>query len=292
VAPDDLPVWILRDPSGRVRAGWSALGFVLLLNGIALVFQIVRNLVPGPTGFVPRSVDDVAITLAATWALAHWEHRPLAGLGLRLGPRWFGELVVGFALACGLMAVAASGAGLAQGGWVRGPLGVITLVKGLGFFLKVALFEELIFRGYPFQRMVESWGQRWALGAMAALFVAPHLINALRQGYPPSTLAWATLNIGGAGVLLGLAFLRTSSLALPIGIHWGWNWMQGTVLGLGVSGNALPSFLVPAHPGPLASWVTGGLYGPEAGATGALAILLGIAIVRAWPTPVPPQGPA
>jgi len=36
--------------------------------------------------------------------------------------------------------------------------------------------------------------------------------------------------------LLGLAYLRTRSLTLPIGLPFGWNWTQGAVFGFGVSG--------------------------------------------------------
>lgn len=42
-------------------------------------------------------------------------------------------------------------------------------------------------------------------------------------------------SIPGA-ILLGLAYLRTRRLALPIGIHFGWNWAKGAVLGFDVSG--------------------------------------------------------
>lgn len=43
-------------------------------------------------------------------------------------------------------------------------------------------------------------------------------------------------DIGLGVALLGLAYLRTRSLTLPIGLPFGWNWTQGAVFGFGVSG--------------------------------------------------------
>ncbi len=187
------------------------------------------------------------------------------------------------------MALASSGVLFLQGGWVRSSQGIAVLVRGLSSCLGVALFEELVFRGYPFQRMVESWSATVTQILMAVFFVLPHLLAGLHRGYPLPTMIGASLNIGCAALFLGFAFLWTRSLALPIGIHWGWNWMQGTVLGLGVSGTTTPSFLDPARPGPDVSWITGGLYGPEAGIPGTLAVIVGILLIhRFWHTDAMP----
>ena len=78
------------------------------------------------------------------------------------------------------------------------------------------------------------------------------------------TRVWATINIGLAAILLGFCYLRTQSLALPIGVHLGWNWMQGSVLGFGVSGTTdFPGIWAPVlHDRP--TWLTGGAFGLEA----------------------------
>jgi hypothetical protein len=59
--------------------------------------------------------------------------------------------------------------------------------------------------------------------------------------------------------------LAFDSLWLPIGLHFGWNFTEGVVLGAPLSGSGidLPGLLV-AHPsGP--ELLTGGRFGPEAG---------------------------
>ena len=60
-----------------------------------------------------------------------------------------------------------------------------------------------------------------------------------------AVLVWVavmlTVLLGIGPLVLGLAFLRTRSLALPLGIQFGW--MQDTVLGFAVSGTTAPGVL-------------------------------------------------
>jgi membrane protease YdiL (CAAX protease family) len=55
-----------------------------------------------------------------------------------------------------------------------------------------------------------------------------------------------------AGVLLGAAYAASGSLWLPIGIHAGWNFAEGPVFGMIVSGNTQRT-----------AWISGALHGPE-----------------------------
>ena len=119
-----------------------------------------------------------------------------------------------------------------------------------------------MFRGFVFQRLVDGIGATGALLLMGALFAFAHWGN---PGMHGATLAWASLDTVVASVMLGLAYLRTGSLALPIGIHFGWNWLQGSVLGFDVSGIDQAGWLLPQlldKP----QWLTGGAFGPEASA--------------------------
>ena len=78
-----------------------------------------------------------------------------------------------------------------------------------------------------------------------------------------TTQVLATIDTALGAILLGLAYLRTGSLALPIGIHFGWNWVQGSLLGFDVSGVDQAGWLLPElldKP----QWLTGGEFGPEA----------------------------
>ncbi|MGC2107872.1 MAG: CPBP family intramembrane glutamic endopeptidase [Candidatus Korobacteraceae bacterium] len=139
-----------------------------------------------------------------------------------------------------------------------------------------ALAEELMFRGYPFQHLEEGIGPVWAIAVFSVLYGFLHLLN-------PGAGRWGVANTILIGILLSIAYLRTRALWLPWGIHFGWNATLGFLFGLPVSGfHFFNAFVRTTATGP--KWVTGGSYGVEAAATGAVAILAGILIV--WKLPV------
>ncbi len=121
-----------------------------------------------------------------------------------------------------------------------------------------ALLEELTFRGYPFQKLVESVGPAAAVVVLAALFGIVHLQNPASGGL----VSWSFCNTVAVGVLLAVFFVRTRTLWMPLGFHFAWNFFQGCVFGLPVSGIRLFNPVVRTEAaGPL--WLTGGAYGPE-----------------------------
>ena len=83
----------------------------------------------------------------------------------------------------------------------------------------------------------------------------------------------STLNTALIGVPFAVAYLRTRSLWMPIGMHFIWNFLLGFLLGLPVSGLLVPASVLTARVGgPV--WMTGGEYGPEGGVLVTGAILL------------------
>ena len=141
----------------------------------------------------------------------------------------------------------------------------------LFLLLAGATFEELSFRGYAFQRLTDAVGPIASIAIFSVWFGAVHLWNPHSGG----VLSWAFFNTIAVGALFALAYLRTRALWMPIGLHFGWNFALGTVFGLPVSG--LDIFSVLNHGkafGP--KWLTGGSYGVEASATGAVVIVAGL----------------
>jgi hypothetical protein len=134
-------------------------------------------------------------------------------------------------------------------------------------FALAATNEEAMFRGYPFQRLAESITPVGAIAATSALFGLAHLANPYRT--------WiSTLNTALVGIPFCIAYLRTRSLWMPIGMHFIWNFLTGFFLGLPVSGVAISASVFTARVrGPV--WLTGGDYGPEGGllATGAILVM-------------------
>lgn len=137
-------------------------------------------------------------------------------------------------------------------------------------FVPAALHEELVFRGYAYQKL-RTWNRAGAVVLSACVFAALHGGNA---GVTPLAMA----NLLLAGVLLALAYERTRHLWLPIGIHLGWNLVSGPILGYGVSGYVAGAtvFTVRAA-GP--ELVTGGAFGIEGSLWIAVVEVLGIIAV-------------
>jgi len=197
------------------------------------------------------------------------DRRPLGSVGLAFCGRW--HLEFGMGLGIGALMILSVGAleqflGVAHftvnsaspgrfAGW-----GVGLLV----FLLVAAVDEELIFRGYPFQRLMEALGPAAAVALFSGAFGLVHLRN-------PDHAWLSTLNTMLVGVPLAVAYLRTRALWLPVGIHLAWNYVQGYGLGLPVSGIRMPfSFFRAEVSG--SELLTGGSYGPEGGllATGVI----------------------
>jgi hypothetical protein len=87
-------------------------------------------------------------------------------------------------------------------------------------------------------------------------------------------VAWnAILGLALSGAFLAYGYLRTRQLWLPIGLHIGWNFFEGSVFGFQVSGlENFPRLIVQTVHGP--ELFTGGAFGPEAG----LVLLPGLAL--------------
>ena len=123
-----------------------------------------------------------------------------------------------------------------------------------GIFIPAVLHEELLFRGYPFQKLA-AWNRTVAVVVVAVVFAGLHGNNSA-----VTLLALANIFLGG--ILLGLAYLRYGRLWFPIGLHLAWNLMTGPILGHEVSGyRSVESVLTESGHGPW--WLSGGEFGIE-----------------------------
>lgn len=121
-------------------------------------------------------------------------------------------------------------------------------------FIPAAVHEELLFRGYAFQK-IHRWNRAFAIVFVAFVFAALHSRNA-----NATLLGLANIFLGG--ILLALAYERFRRLWFPIGIHLAWNLMAGPITGHEVSGYvSRHSVLVTRGDGPW--WITGGDFGVE-----------------------------
>lgn len=250
---------------------------LLLLASLVLSF-IVMGVGRGAPSAVPagwlRSLAAVASSAAMLGVYAlfvRWfEGHPAQDLpmgrlagdtarGLGVGFLYF-VAVVGVMVACGCYRIASFSTD-EPGILVNAFIGGITTAVG----------EELVFRGVLFRWIDEKWNFVVALVVSAAVFGLLHLGN-------PGSTWWSSLAIAiEAGLLLGAAYKCSGTLWLPIGIHWAWNFTQGHIFGISVSGgNAGASLIRPEISGP--DILTGGSFGAEASV---IAVVLGI-VLSAW----------
>ena len=211
--------------------------FVLTGEMVGAVFLIAK-VHPSlwVAAFWQSLVGLVAIIAAFKLMTAVFERRPLGSVGLAFHPRWWRELGRGLAVGAAMLFLAIVlewGCGFAHFTFTPHPM----LRAGSFSFLVFAVAatnEEVIFRGYPFQRLVESITPVGAIAVTSALFGLAHLANPHRT--------WiSTLNTALVGIPFCIAYLRTRSLWMPIGMHFIWNFLQGFFLGLPVSGLTIPS---------------------------------------------------
>ena len=225
--------------------------------------------------------------LLLTWMmLSIFDRRSFRTLGLWFYSGWWKELLSGIALGMSLITLVVGGMALMGAVSIHGLAQSQNLSSGLSraafLFLTAALFEEIVFRGYPFQRLVDAFGARGAILLLSALFGAVHLGN-------PGSTALSTANTVLAGVLLAIAYLKTRGLWLPWGLHWSWNYFLGPVFALPVSGGKFePALFRVTVAGP--EWLSGGNYGPEGSIV--LTIVCTAAIIGLWKAPWISPSPA
>jgi hypothetical protein len=264
---------------GRLRPIWRFfLSVVLVFAAITLtsftlgtVFLILKVHPSVYAAAFWQSLVGLAATIAAYKLMtAVFDRRPLGSVGLAFHLRWGKELGRGLAVGAAMLSVTVAlewACGFASFTFTPHPMlraGSFTFV----LFAVAAAFEEVTFRGYPFQRLVESITPTGAIAATSALFGLAHLGNPHRT--------WiSTLNTALVGIPFCIAYLRTRALWMPIGMHFIWNFLMGFFLGLPVSGIIISASVLTARVrGPL--WLTGGPYGPEGGLLAMGAILGGI----------------
>lgn len=150
--------------------------------------------------------------------------------------------------------------------------------RGIGFpwrelalvFLPAAVHEELLFRGYIYQKL-RTWNRAATIAITSVVFALLHAGNA---GVTPL----AIVDIVFAGVLLALAYEATGRLWFPIGLHLAWNLASGPILGYDVSGYvARTTVLITRGTGP--EWLTGGAFGIEGSVWSVIVELAGIAVI-------------
>lgn len=138
------------------------------------------------------------------------------------------------------------------------------MIKPFFTMVVVGFLEEFLFRGIVF-RILQNWLGSWiALLLSVVVFALAHMGN---QG----ATALALGCVAAAGLLLSAAYMLTQRLWLGIGFHIGWNFTQGGLFSVPVSGHPGKGMIQGVLTGP--DWLTGGAFGVEGSALALAAVL-------------------
>lgn len=122
------------------------------------------------------------------------------------------------------------------------------------FYALVSVNEEVVVRGYVMANLSEKYKPLVALACSSLLFGSLHYFN-------PSFSWLGLVNISLSGFLMGLLMLQSRTISTPIGLHWAWNFMQGPVAGVAVSGNPERGIFHLQTSAP--DYISGGAFGAE-----------------------------
>ena len=222
--------------------------------------------------------------LAALALMARLEQRTVASFGFNKPRKAFRELVIGFIIGGTTMSLIVGI--MSACGWYHGrPMPLTSslmwgLASTLAIFFALAIYEEVVYRGYFFQTLERRWGADIAFAATMVTFGLTHLAVRV-PGASVSLKIIGALSIAvEAGILFAAAYLLTRRLWLPIGIHCAWNFFEGPVYGTPVTGDNVGETVFNGHiTGP--AWATGGGFGPEASVP-ALLVGTAIGLVLLW----------
>ena len=200
-------------------------------------------------------------SFAALWVATKFiDRKPLMSIGLSVKDK-ANEMLIGLGFALAFIG------GLFLVLWLIGAINITGYVgfKPGVFIVSIMLFmaafdEELIFRGYILNNMMDSTSNRWiALAGSSLLFALLHSGN---------TNVWSTwvpmTELFAAGFILGISYTFTKNLWFPTFFHFGWNFFQG-LFGFEISGFTVDSWKIISHEnaGNVPDIVSGGAFGIE-----------------------------
>jgi uncharacterized protein len=264
----------------RYRSNLKSLLWIVLFFVILATLVIPTIVLGSSFGFEVSMAIQAAIILAATAICQLLRKEKFANISGTIDKYWFRQFMAGSVVGLVIMAVPAMF--LLAIGAINFELNNTSAEIFSSAFQScaaVAIAEEFLFRGFIFQRLIQSLGKPIAQILISSLFLLTHMNN---PGMTGSTQIFAMANIFIASLLFGMAFTKTGSLALPIGIHFMANFIQGTVMGFGVSGNHEESLFVPMFIKGT-NWFNGGQFGIEASVPGLLVLIIVLAIVFHFP---------
>lgn len=294
--------WFINPKEGRLRAGWRILLFLIIfvcLNvAIQTAFKAANGGIPHGSEYVRSATLFVLVAIAATISVfvarKLIDRRSFVSLGIGLDRSTLPDIVVGIVISAAMAAmffllasafklvevkdVSWASNGLTASDWQSlstslATMGFTTLLVLLLVDMIVSWWEEIVFRGYLWQNLSDGLKLGWAIALSCIIYGWIHITN-------PSATFLSFLIIVGFGFLRLYGVLLTNVIWLSFGMHIGWNFFQGAILGFNASGNESASVLEIQSMGP--AWLSGGDFGPEGSILMVPILLVGLLAMRYW----------
>lgn len=203
------------------------------------------------------------ILILVSWVLLRLEGRSLKELGFDRPKRRTLEFALGLGIAALFAIVRYTVQGLWNGApWQANPAFALpAALEALRWVTNSVLYEELLFRGYLLYLAIRFLGARRGCYLSAIVFGAYHWFSyGVFGSLVP--MAWVFLLTASFGLMLSVAFARSGSVAMPIGLHMGWNLVSILVFSDGPLGPQLLVAASSAEAASAAQTVTTGLLLP------------------------------
>jgi uncharacterized protein len=251
-----------------IEKGWiRALLMVLIYTAMSvIVFTLVSSIE------LSIFISSIAAILLVFFFRKFIDRRSFMSLGLKLS-QIFPDGVIGILIAAAMVCAGSVIIFIDKGlEWTDIFFDGSAIASGIGSMLLVAIAEELVYRGYVLRNLMKSFNRWLALVISAILFTVVHLSN-------PGIPVLGIINILLGGLVLGIAFMYSKNLWMPIGFHFSWNLVQGPLLGFPVSGFPFAS-LITMETDPARPSISGGGFGFEGSVicTGLLILLSVVAL--------------
>lgn len=212
----------------------------------------------------------IAETLLAILYCKAIEKRSLRSMGFSKAG-WTKDYLLGFGIGAGML-VASVGIAAAFGTLSVSAVSGVSVLMVLAFlagFIVQGMAEEVLLRGYFMVSLANRTSVAWAVAISSAAFSLLHLLNA-------GITLLAMLNLTLFGVFMGIYVLRAGNIWGACALHTAWNFFQGNIFGVQVSGANMGASVFSCAAAESGTLINGGAFGLEGGL--AVTAVLAIAI--------------
>lgn len=272
---------IRKHEGQRVSKRCTLFFCAILLACIAVesVLMMILGRIFGETEH--ETLQNLFLTVIETTAVILFcrlgERRPLRTMGIRK-TKVIRDYLVGVVLGVGMFAavvgIACLFGTMQNNGAIQKISWGMIAVYLCGWLLQ-GFSEEILCRGF----LLSSFGvhqKPWsAVIGSSIVFAVLHLGNDNISGL-------AIINLTLFGIFAGILYLRTDSIWMVAALHSLWNFAQGNLFGIEVSGMQIPVNILQFQADANGKWINGGAFGVEGGLATTIVFAIGIIMALLW----------